>query len=230
MEGIGREFMRGTKWPAAGSTEYGPVESAVRVPLSRPEARESASLSALLAARRSRRKFGGEAIGEPDLSWLLWAADGIAAQGGPVHFRTAPSAGARHPIDTYVAVLRVDGVEPGIYRYVVDGHALERIRTGDFESACIRAAAEQDWLTGAVAVVIWAAQFARTASRYKERGYRHVLLDAGHICQNLYLGCESIGLGITSIAALIDDEVNALVGIDGRDASVVYMAGVGNQR
>ena len=228
MDGIGQEFIQSTKYAPAAAPAYGPIEPVVTVDLSRPEARQSVSLSALLALRRSRRKFTGEAIPERDLSWLLWAADGVAAPGMPPHFRTAPSAGARHPIDTYIAVLRVDGVEPGIYRYVVESHALQRLRTGDYEAACIHAAAEQDWLTGAVAVFIWAAEFERTASRYKERGYRYVLLDAGHICQNLYLACESLGLGMTAIAALIDDEANALVGIDGREASVVYMAGVGS--
>ena len=81
-----------------------------------------------------------------------------------------------------------------------------------------------------VPVMIWTGVFERTTSKYRDRGYRYVFLDAGHIGQNLYLACESLGLGMTAIAALVDDEVNAIVGADGRDESVVYMAALGRPK
>jgi len=185
------------------------------------------TLAKLLASRRSRRKFTGERISLEDLSFLLWAADGVSSKGLPPHLRTAPSAGARHPLDTYCVVTRVNGLDKGIYRYRVENHALELLRQGDFEEAAVIAAAGQEWLRGSAVVFIWIAEFARTTSRYKQRGYRYVFLDAGHICQNLYLAAESLSLGVTGIAALIDDEVNALVGADGREYSIVYMAALG---
>jgi SagB-type dehydrogenase family enzyme len=162
-----------------------------------------------------------------ELSYLLWASNGVSAPGAPAYNHTAPSAGRTHPIETWISASRVDGLESGIYRYVAEGHALELYRKGDYEEVTVKAAAGQEWIHGSCVVFIWIAEFARTTNRYKDRGYRYVFLDAGHICQNLYLAVESLSFGMTAIAALIDDEVNALVGADGVERSIVYMAGVG---
>ena len=114
-----------------------------------------------------------------------------------------------------------------VYRYMVEGHSLELLRRGDFEAEAVDAAAGQEWIRGSAAVFVWTAVFERTTSRYKDRGYRYVFLDAGHIAENLYLAVEALGLGMTAIAALMDDAVNAIVGADGTDESVVYMAALG---
>jgi SagB-type dehydrogenase family enzyme len=229
MAGIGDLFYQATKYSAGKASDYGPAPAAplATVELPKPKGGGKAALAKLLASRRSRRKFTAEPIGIDDLSFLLWAADGIAAKGLPPHKRTAPSAGARHPIDTYCIVTHVEGLEKGLYRYRVEGHTLELVRKGDFERAGVKATAGQEWTVGTAVIFIWMAEFARTTSRYKDRGVRYVFLDAGHICQNLYLAAESLGLGMTAIAALDDDETNALVGADGTEVSIVYMAAVG---
>ena len=229
MTGIGPEFYRATKWEAETQVKREPLPSeplkVVNLPAGAPPAGKA--LGGLLASRRSRRKFSGEMITLEEFSYLLWAADGIAAPDMPPGKRTAPSAGARHPIDAYVVVNRVGGLDPGVYKYGVEDHSLAMLREGDFEKATAKAAAGQDWIIGSAAVFVWTAVFERTTSKYQDRGYRFVFLDAGHIGQNLYLACEALGLGVTTIAALIDDEVNAIVGADGRDESVVYMAALG---
>jgi len=229
MTGIGPEFYQATKYaPREKVRPAPPGEKPLKtVELPPPSGAGPKPLADLLASRRSRRKFASETITLEDFSFLLWAADGVAAPDLPPIFRTAPSAGARHPIDTYVVAKRVGGLEPGVYKYGVEGHSLAMIREGDFEEAAAKAAAGQDWIIGSAAVLIWTAVFERTTSKYSDRGYRYVFLDAGHIGQNLYLACESLGLGMTAIAALIDDEVNAIVGADGRGESVVYMAALG---
>jgi SagB-type dehydrogenase family enzyme len=229
MTGIGDEFLQATKYSAGTVSKYGPLPQAplAVVELPKPKSERKTSLVKLLSSRRSRRKFTGEAITLDDLSFLLWASDGVAQKGMAPHFRTAPSAGAKHPLDTYCIINRVWGVEKGLYRYRVESHTLELLRKGDFEDAAVKATAGQEWTKGSVAVFAWVAEFARTTARYKERGYRYVFLDAGHICQNLYLAAELLGLGMTAIAALDDNETNALVGADGQEYSIVYMAALG---
>jgi len=232
MAGIGDEFYQATKYSLGKPTDYGPLLSPPRptVVLPPPQTRSRASLPRLLGERRSWRKFSGEPADIGMLSFILWASDGITAPLAGPQFRAAPSAGARHPIDTYVVANRVEGLERGVYFWNVTRAGLEMIRKGDFEEAAVKAAAGQEWIRGSVAVFIWIAEFARTTSRYKDRGYRYVFLDAGHICQNLYLACQASGLGMTAIAALDDDEVNALAGVDGRERSVVYMAALGRRK
>jgi len=228
MNGIGPDFYEETKYSPGVPPDYGEMPSAPLGEIGLPKpAQEGGTLAKLLASRRSRRKFAGQPISIDDLSFLLWACDGVSESGKNPAWRTAPSAGRMHPIDTWVVVLRVDGLESGIYRYVPASHSLELFRKGNYEEATVKAAAGQEWIHGAAAVFIWIAEFARTTTRYKDRGYRYVFLDAGHICQNLYLAVESLSLGMTAIAALVDDEVNALVGADGEERSILYMAALG---
>jgi SagB-type dehydrogenase family enzyme len=229
VSGIGELFHQATKYPPPTEPDLpglpaGPLRT---VELPEPGDRIEGDLGKLLGTRRSRRKFSGEPISLEDLSGLLWAADGVTAAEPPGKYRTAPSAGARHPIDTYVVVNRVDGLEKGVYKYGVEEHSLALLREGDYERATAQAAAGQDWIIGSAVVLIWIGVFHRTTERYSERGYRYVFLDAGHICQNLYLACEAMGFGVTGIAALVDDAVNAIVGVDGAAESVVYMAALG---
>ncbi len=228
MTGIGQKFYQSTKYHGQRRPDTATAPAELKT-ISLPAAVGPAdkSFAELLAARRSRRKFAGEGISLEHLAYLLWASDGVSAPDKPTIFHTAPSAGARHPIVTYVVANRVDGIESGVYRYDAEGHSLRMLREGDFEKEAARAAADQDWMVGSAVVFVWTAVFERTTSKYKDRGYRYVFLDAGHICQNLYLACESLGLGMTSIAALVDDDVNSIVGADGVDESVVYMAALG---
>ncbi len=230
MSGIGKEFYQSTKYAPQKELKglQPPAEPQKVVSLPVPPQGARKDLAEALSSRRSRRKFTGVPLSLAQLSFLLWASDGVSEPDLPPLYRTAPSAGAKHPIDTYVVATRVEGLEPGVYRYMVEGHSLELLRRGDFELEAVEAAAGQEWIKNSAALFVWTAVFERTTSRYKDRGYRYVFLDAGHIAQNLYLSVEALGLGMTAIAALIDDAVNAIVGVDGIDESVVYMAAVGD--
>jgi SagB-type dehydrogenase family enzyme len=141
--------------------------------------------------------------------------------------RSAPSAGALYPIETYLSIQMVEGVEPGIYHYDVRQHELDLLRPGDFRAAVAEAALDQDFLAEAAVVFAWTAVFARSKWKYKERAYRYVYLDAGHIAQNVALAAVALGLGSCQIAALYDDEVNAVLGVDGKEESIVYMTALG---
>ncbi len=157
----------------------------------------------------------------------MWATQGVTASRHGQAFRAAPSAGACYPIDTYVVVNRVEGLEAGLYRYDVEGRRLGRLRTGDLSAAIAAACLDQEMAAEAAVVFAWVAAPARAKGRYRERAYRYVYLDAGHIGQNLHLAATALGLGCCAIGAFFDDEVNALLGVDGLEATAVYLSVVG---
>jgi SagB-type dehydrogenase family enzyme len=180
-----------------------------------------------IGRRRSVRDFRPDPISAAELSQLLWASQGVTKIVTDYAFRAAPSAGALYPVETYVSVQMVNGLEPGIYHYGVIGHQLELLRAGDFRSALAEAALDQGFLSEAAAVFVWTAVFGRSKWKYKQRAYRYVYLDAGHIAQNVALAAVALGLGSCQVAALYDDEVNAILGVDGEEESILYMTAVG---
>jgi SagB-type dehydrogenase family enzyme len=146
---------------------------------------------------------------------------------GDFGLRAAPSAGALYPIETYLSVQMVENIEPGIYHYDVREHRLDQLRTGDFGAPVAEAALDQGFLAEAAVVFAWTAVFGRSKWKYKQRAYRYVYLDAGHIAQNVAVAAVALGLGSCQVAALYDGEVNDILGVDGEDESVLYMTAVG---
>jgi SagB-type dehydrogenase family enzyme len=186
------------------------------------------SLDNVLKNRRSIRNFSEKPVTKDQLSILLWASTGIQREEHGYAFRTAPSAGALYPIETYIVVNKVKNVPNGIYHYLIKDHTLEELKTGDFGDDITHAALEQKMCKYASIVFIWTSVFNRSKWKYGERAYRYIYLDAGHIAENLALASTSLGLGSCQIAALYDDEVNELIGVDGTKESVIYMSVVGN--
>jgi len=186
-----------------------------------------ASLDQALRKRKSIRDFGPQPVTTQQLSYLLWASTGIHRSEYGCQFRTAPSAGALYPIETYLVINNVAGLERGVYHYSIKDHLLEELRTGYFGDEMAAAALGQRMCARAAVVFVWTAIFARTTSKYGQRGYRYVYLDAGHIAQNLALASTALGLSSCEIGALYDDEVNGIVGVDGSEESVVCMCVVG---
>jgi SagB-type dehydrogenase family enzyme len=197
----------------------------------------------LVSRRRSVRSFGATPISLLELSRLLWASAGITTSyitpHGQDFYRAAPTAGALYPIETYVVVNKVEGLEPGLYHYRVAGldilerpiaegsHSLEQLRTGDLRSDISAAALDQLMCAKAGAVFVWTAVFGRSYWKYRDRAYRYVYLDAGHMAAQLSLAAVAQGLGSCPIAAFYDDEVNDLLGVDGKTEGTVYMTAVG---
>jgi SagB-type dehydrogenase family enzyme len=177
--------------------------------------------------RHSIRNFRDQPMKKEIFSQLLWAIQGITHESMGFEFRAAPSAGALYPVETYLVIHNVEEIESGIYHYGVQNHELEQLKKGDFREAVARAALDQDMAYSASIVFIWTAVFQRSKWKYEQRAYRYVYLDAGHIAQNLALAAVSFDLGTCQIGALYDEEVNALIGIDGEEESVVYLSAVG---
>lgn len=166
------------------------------------------SLPQLLSQRRSVRDFQARPLPLGTLGQLLWAAQGIThAQG----LRSAPSAGALYPLELYVALGEVEGLAPGIYRYLPQAHQLEKTAPADQRKKLARAAYQQSWLGNAPIVVVFAAVYERTTWKYGERGLRYVHMEAGHAAQNLFLQAESLGLGTVIVGAFDDDEIQTVL-------------------
>ena len=161
------------------------------------------------------------------LSYLLWASTGISRKEEGYEFRTAPSAGALYPIETYLVVNNIKEINPGVYHYNIQNHYLELLKEGDYAVETAKAALGQKMCVEASVVFIWTAIFQRMKWKYNQRAYRYVYLDAGHIAENLALTATSLDLGSCQIGALYDDEVNDIIGVDGTEESVIYMSVVG---
>jgi SagB-type dehydrogenase family enzyme len=196
------------------------------VPAIVPEA--TRGLFDLLGARRSRRVYAAEPLSLAELATLLWSVQGVVQSGRGFTLRTSPSAGARHPLDTYVLANRITDLPSGLYRYSPSGHRLIRIEAGEDVAARMAGAClGQDMLRTSAVSFIWTAVIGRGRWKYQERAYRYIYLDAGHACQNLYLASEALGLGCCAVAAFDDDAVDGILGVDGREEFAIYVATVG---
>jgi len=231
---IGQRFQQETKYhrpsyvaKAPGKTP-GPVASKI-IPLPSPSLSGGATLWKALEKRRSIRDYRPEPFSLKELSNLLWATQGITEKAFGPWYRTAPSAGALHPIDTYLVVNRVEGLDPGIYFFDVVEFSLVLKRTGDFSGPIAQAALNQDMARTAAVVFVWVAVIQRSRQKYRQRAYRYIYLDCGHIAQNLYLAATALDLGCCGVAAIFDDEVNDLVGVDGQEETAIYLAMVGKK-
>jgi SagB-type dehydrogenase family enzyme len=237
-EGIGDRYHRETKyypdkmpgheldWTSKPSP-YKEYPGSRRIDLPRPEPGRNISLDEVLRRRTSVRDYSDEPISLAHLSYLLWASTGIQRIEMGYEFRTAPSAGALYPIDTYVVANNVLDLEQGLYHYAIRAHGLEELRLGDLRLDTAKAALGQGICYDAAAVLVWTAVFERSKWKYEQRGYRYIFMDAGHIAQNLYLAATSQALGVCTVGALFDDELNALLGVDGVQESAIYMAAIG---
>ena len=189
----------------------------------------SCDLQTAIANRESHRRFTAGSLSLDELAFLLWATQGVRKE---LHeaavLRTVPSAGCRHPFETYLAVLRVGGLENGIYRYLPLDHSLVFVRAIENLAAHLTEATRGQSFSGQSAVTfIWTVIPERTEWRYGDASYKVIALDAGHVCQNLYLACEAIGAGTCAIAAYNQAITDDLLQVDGDEEFCIYMAPVG---
>jgi SagB-type dehydrogenase family enzyme len=186
-------------------------------------------LTTAMGNRQSRRSFTPQPLTPEELSFLLWATQGVRQQLAPgAVLRTVPSAGNRHALETYLAVLRINGLESGIYRYLPLEHQLLHLRKEDqMPRKLTEATLGQAFVERAAVVFIWTAIPYRMEWRYGLAAHKVIALDAGHVCQNLYLACEAIGAGTCAVAAYHQQWMDQLVQVDGKDEFTIYLAPVG---
>ncbi len=235
---IGDEFQRATKY-VRGKMEGGyldwskkpsaykhyPDSTKIKLPL--PKHAEIMSVDEAIRRRRSIRTFSQKPLTMEQLSYLLWASTGIQRKENGYEFRTVPSAGALYPIETYLIANNVQGLKKALYHYFIKSHLLEELERGDFSTPIAIAALGEEMFLSAAAIFVWTAIFDRSKWKYRQRAYRYVYLDAGHIAQNLALTATSLGLGSCQVGAFYDDEVNKIVGVDGTDESTIYLSVIG---
>ena len=205
-----------------------PSSKTIQLPNELPDV--TISFSDVLQKRKSMRTFSDEPLSMVDLAFLLWASTGIQRIEHDYAFRTAPSAGALYPIETYIAVNNVQDLVKGVYHYNIENNWLEEIKRGNFGEILAHAALDQKMCVDSSVVFIWTAVFQRSIWKYSQRAYRYVYLDAGHIAQNLALGATSINCGSCHIGAFFDDEINSILAIDGRNESAICLSVVGHPR
>ncbi len=182
------------------------------------------SVATALDQRRSLRTYSDRALSGQELAWLVHAATGVTSGEG---YRTAPSAGALYPIETYVAVRSVEGVDPGLYHVDVRAAALETVRAGSVAADVMAAGLGQGFLQDAPAVFVLTGLFQRTRWKYHARHYRYVCWEGGHITQNVYLAAEAAGLGACMVGGFFDGRLNSLLRVDGRHEAALGLIAVG---
>jgi SagB-type dehydrogenase family enzyme len=244
MARIGREFIKKTKYeyldPSAQSRgrPQPPLElqrhkGGQLIELPGPESLsiEEIDLRKAIEGRKSLRRYSRTPLKLEELSFLLWCTQGVKEViPGSATFRTVPSAGARHALETYLMVNNVDSLKQGLYWYSALRHGLILIEEGDrLADRLVAACLGQRFVAQSGVAFIWTAMSYRMTWRYSERGYRYYFLDAGHACQNLYLAAEAIGCGACAIAAFSDDAVDEFLHVDGENEFSLYIATVGKK-
>ena len=191
----------------------------------------SVDLRTAIDRRHSIRVYRDEPLTQDELSFLLWCTQGVkAVTQRPCTLRTVPSGGARHAFETYLMIRAVTGLEPGLYRFLAIEHALQLVRPGsDVVADVTHLCCDQKMVTMSAVTFIWTAVPYRMIWRYRQRAYRGLFLDAGHVCQNLYLTAEAIDCGVCAINAFLDDEFNAYLGFDPDRQFVIYCASLGRK-
>ena len=189
---------------------------------------ELIDLASAIEERQSRRKFSPEPLTLDELSMLLWATQGVRGEIDGKVLRTVPSAGNRHALETYLAVQHVNGVEPGFYRYLPLEHQLLHLfHEEQMPAKLTEATLGQSFVGRAAVVFIWTTIPYRMEWRYGLAAHKVIALDAGHVCQNLYLACAAIGAGTCAVAAYHQQLMDRLVRVDGEEEFVIYLAPVG---
>lgn len=178
---------------------------AAPIELPPPKSDGTLSVERALQQRRSVRSFLNEGLTLHEIAQLLWAAQGFTSLAG---HRTAPSAGALYPLELYVVAGTVNVDLPaGVYKYKPNGHRLQQIAVTDRRPELSAAALQQNWIKEAPIVLIIAAVYSRTTTKYGARGQRYAQIEVGHAAQNIYLQAESLGLGTTFVGAFDDEDV-----------------------
>lgn len=242
---IGADFLKLTRYVYAGKSDQ-------QLGISRPDAIKARSgeiislpavgtlyfkelsLQDAISQRQSLRKYSEEPLSQEELSFLLWAScwakDFRSNERLEITFRNVPSAGARHPLECFVHIHRVQGIKAGLYYYHPIKHCLIQIDTGEaIHEAIFEACMRQEMIASSAVNFIFSAVPYRCTWRYGQRGYRYLYLDAGHVGQNISLAAEAAGCGACMIGAYMDEAMNDVLGMDGMEEFVIYIMTVGKK-
>ena len=227
--------MEGAKQPPL-EAEYDRDKPLIDLPPASSVKLTNNDLHRVMGQRRTLRQYASDPISLEELSFLLWCTQGVHETvpayeaKGLRTMRTVPSAGARHAFDTFLLVNNVAGLPSGLYRYVALGHKLSQLDTSEkLADVFVKGCRGQTLVKSCAVAFFWVADVYRMTWRFSQRGFRYLFLDAGHVCQNLYLGAEAVGGGACAIGAYDDDNMSRLFGVDGETRFVIYAGTVGKK-
>ncbi|AIJ05223.1 SagB-type dehydrogenase domain [Methanocaldococcus bathoardescens] len=172
---------------------------------------EEIKLEDVLLKRRSVREYSSSPLTLRELSHILFAAYGVTDKMG---FKTVPSAGATYPLEIYINVRDVIGVEEGVYKYIPERHSIVRVLDEEVGHELALASLKQMFIAIAPIVLIITANYERTTRVYGDRGFRYVHMEVGCVAQNVYLMATSLGLGTVAVGAFYDDEIREILKIE----------------
>jgi SagB-type dehydrogenase family enzyme len=247
-----RDFLKADLWADFAQTETDQKKGLPPPPIQKPVPEDASlvdlvlpnefksgqlSIREAIRRRRSRRAYNTCSLTLDELSFLVWATQGLSdvesyttqpLSKGATRYRTVPSGGARHPFETYLLIRRVDGIQPGLYRYLPVQHKLCFIKAYEALSPELNVLSGNSISLSTSAVIfLWTAIPYRTEWRYGILAAKLIAQDSGHLCQNLYLACEAIGAGTCAVGAYHQKAVDRLLDLEGEDEFVIYMAPVG---
>lgn len=212
---------------------YNIEDEIIALPEVKQEVLTKTNVLDILKDRKSNRSYSEKSLTLEELSFLLWATQGVKEIRGNNYatLRPVPSAGARHPFETYIAVNRVEGLKKGVYRYLALTHELLFLFEDDnLENELSDLTLGQKFIGKSAVTFIWSVIPYRGEWRYSIVAHKPMLLDAGHVCQNLYIACEAVGCGTCAVAAYDQKAIDSFLKLDGEEEFVVYLAPVGKIR
>ncbi len=198
-------------WPGFFK-EYSSCGSVVALP--EPVRLSGVDVLEAIGRRRSRRSFSRGPVGLEVVSSLLYYGVGVTGWDDGWPLRSYPSAGGLQPVEAYLVVERVEGLEPGLYHYNARRHSLCLLERGRLLRRLADIALGQEHVAGGAGAVILTVVYSRTASKYGARGYRYAHIDAGAAVENIYLAAEALGLATVAVGAFYDEELCSLLRID----------------
>ena len=234
MEDFESDQMMRRKQPPLAKAPMTDLSSEIKLPRDFSSLELEKDLVKIFALRRSNRVFTKGSISLTELSFLLWSCQGVKSIRGQKYatLRTVPSGGARHPFETYLAVLNVEGLKPGLYHYLPLTHSLELLEERSFATDDERkvlgdSLCEQRWAEKSTVIFYWSIIPYRGEWRYGFDAHRVMLIDAGHVTENLYIAATALGLGTCAIAAVDEEISNGLFSLPGEEEYMFYSSPLG---
>jgi SagB-type dehydrogenase family enzyme len=191
------------------------------------------SLEKAITTRASVRDLTACPLTLPTVATLLHYGYGVSRERKDIDFprslRVIPSAGALYPLEIFFHTTRIEGLNAGLYHYNPSKNHLRLLREGDETRKIAEAMVQTEVALNAALIMFITAFFERSVFKYKDRGYRFVLLEAGHVAQNLNLVSNALGLGSLNIGGFFDREIDEFLGLDGVAHSTIYMVAIGKK-
>lgn len=207
------------------------AKDAVLIDLVDPDVLPDAQVNFLemIEVRSTLRQYDDtKELSNKELSYLLWCTQGVKMVMQTKTIRNVPSAGGRNALETFLYIRRVEGIKPGLYRFLPLEHKLLLVSDAeDIEEKICSQFSTVGVANNAAVVFLWTAVYERMDCMFGERAYRYIYLDAGHVCQNLYLAAQTMHIKVCALGAFDDEVLNQNLGFDGENQFVVYGAGVG---